>query len=209
MTQAVSSAGMGVAYAAAGWRRWKRKRRRRRSWTAHPQHDGDGAQVAHFFVPVAIVDLVLEAGAQLAAVGGVSLAALGGQNGAILERNLVGRRQDRAVEEDVLDADGEPVALADVFGLGVGVAVKEALGANVLETLLKLAAGSEDGIERAQMRLDGGGQGRVGGGVGRGILKQVLSALRVEAGGPRLRRLGLCCSRGHGCGGVVWKGMEW
>jgi hypothetical protein len=85
----------------------------------------------------------------------VALSALGGQDVAVLERNLVRRRQHRLVEEDVLDAHGEPVAAAGVARRGVRVAVEEDLGADVLEALLELPAGREDGIERVNVGVDG------------------------------------------------------
>jgi hypothetical protein len=72
---------------------------------AYPQHNRDVTQIAHLLLPVAVVDLVLDAGPQLAPVCGMALSALGGEDVAVLQGMLVGRGQDCLVEEDFLDAD--------------------------------------------------------------------------------------------------------
>ncbi|KAH8635342.1 hypothetical protein IG631_10743 [Alternaria alternata] len=61
----------------------------------------------------------------------MSFSGLGGIDISVLERDLVGRRQDWLVEEDIGDAQREAVSLADVFGGGVWVPIEEDLGANV------------------------------------------------------------------------------
>lgn len=176
-----------------------------RAGASHPQHDGDGAQIAHLLAPVSIVHLPLEACTHLAAVGGMALSALGGQDVAVLERHLVRRRQDGLVEEDVLDAHRQPVAAANLVGLGIRVAVEEDLGADVLDALLQLAAGGEDGIERVNVGVDGGGERGVSRLVLGRALEQLLSPAGVEAGGPRRRWLARC-GRRHGGGGGAFRG---
>lgn len=161
------------------------------------------AQIAHLLLPVAIVDLVLDARAQLAAVGRVALPGLGGEDVAVLEGELVGGRQHRLVEEDVLDAHVQAVARADVFGLGVGVAVEEDLGADVVQGLLDLAAAGKDGIERLNVGVDSGGKGRVGGRVLGRVLEEVLAAQGAEGRGPAGAGVGSgSSSRSHGGRGV-------
>jgi len=128
----------------------------------------------------------------------MTLAALGGQDVAVGERHLIGMWQNGAVEEDVLDADGEAVARDGGDGLDVRVAVEEVLGANVPKTVGELPSSGEDGIEGVEMGLNGGGEGRVGGRVGGRVLEQVLSALRAEGRAPWLRgRRGLRRSGRH------------
>ena len=145
-----------------------------------PQHNGDRAQVSNLLLPVSVVDPPLQSGAHLAAVCSVALACLGGEDAAVLEGDLVGGRQDRLVEEDVLDAQMQPVAHAGLFGGGISVAVEEDLCANVAYALGQLAAGSEDGIEGLDMGIDGGGERGVGRAVLGRVPEQVVAAQRVE-----------------------------
>ncbi len=114
----------------------------------------------------------------------MSLSAFCGEYVAVLECDLVRGRQDGLVKEDILYADIESVAAANVFGLSILVTVEEDLCANVLEGELELAAGGEDGIERVDVRVDGDGEGRIGCLVAGRSLKKLLAALRVEAGRP-------------------------
>lgn len=114
----------------------------------------------------------------------MALSALGGQDVAIADRDLVGLGQDRLVEEDIGDLDAESVATTDVLGLGIWVAVEEGLGADFPEGLVEMAALCEDLVEGVDVRVDGGGQGRVGGAVGGRVLEELLATGGVEARGP-------------------------
>ena len=112
----------------------------------------------------------------------MSFACLCGENVAVLEGDLVGGRQDRLVEEDILYAQVQPVARTCLFGGGIWVAVKENLCANISYALGQLSAWSKDGVERIDVGIDGGCEGRVGCLVLGRVAEQVVSPKGIKLG---------------------------
>jgi len=171
--------------------------------SAHPQHDGHLAQFPHRLLPVPIVDLVLEPCAQSPSIRRMSLAAFRRVDVSVAGVELVGGRQRGLLEEELLDADVEAVALwrPPAFGQprlsllgGLGVAVQEGLDTNVLQAGLQHLAALEERVEGVDMRPDGFCQGGVGCVVLWRVPEQPLPPERVIVDGP----VGVCGSRSHG-----------
>lgn len=127
----------------------------------------------------------------------MALSALCWVNVAVSRVELVGWRQHSLLEEDLSDADVEPIPLRWRAALcttflsllwGLGVAIQEGLGSDIFQTFLDQFRVSKQRIEGIDVRANCGFQGREGGMVLGRISEESLPPQSVELHSP----FGIC-----------------
>ena len=77
-----------------------------------PEHNRHLSQITHCVLPVSIVDPIIDPRPELATVARMSFATLAGIDVSVFGAELVIAWQDRLLQEDIPDPDGQPVFLA-------------------------------------------------------------------------------------------------
>jgi len=143
----------------------------------------------------------------------MSLTGFRGVDIPVARGELVRGRQDRLLEENFPDAHIEPVPLRRFSSLclpclllvrSLDIPVKEGLGADILQSMLKNLGVIEERIERIDMRTDCSGQGRIGRVVLWWVPEELLPAEYVVIDRP----LCVCRCRSHGEACREWSEEE-